>query len=290
MVDFQMIKQAVSCGRLLADRGIQPASEHGGYAMYHSPLRDGDVHPSFSVFSGGTRWCDHATNAGGDVIDLAIALGMGESPREAAVLLAELYGVTSCTSAANYATPSTKVPQLEGKVEILRVVPLQSTELLNYIAERGIPQNVAKYFLRQVHYQVHSGKKYYGAGLLNVNGGYAVRSRYYKVNVGSAGISILGGVSYGRVAVFEGFMNCLSWLVDTGGHDGDAVILNSVTNVPAAVPVLDNYDIVEAFLDHDVPGAEALLRLQRECRCEVIDRSCAYESFNDYNDYLISKL
>lgn len=288
MIDFKQIKQAVSCGRLLADQGCQPAAHHSGYDMYHSPLRDGDAHPSFSVTADG-RWRDHATGQGGDVIDLAVALGLATSPREAAELLADRYGVDA---EAHYASkaPPTCTQRATGVTEIRKVGPLQDRRLIDYIASRGIPEKVAKYFLREVHYKVPSGETYFGAGLANENGGFAVRNKYYKGNVGSAGISILGGVGHGTVTVFEGFMNCLSWLVDTGGHDGDAVILNSVTNVPAAVPVLDNYDIVEAFLDHDVPGAEALLRLQRECRCEVIDRSCAYESFNDYNDYLISKL
>ncbi len=36
----------------------------------HSPLRDDDRNPSFSIFAAGTKWKDHATGEHGDSFDL----------------------------------------------------------------------------------------------------------------------------------------------------------------------------------------------------------------------------
>lgn len=283
MIDFIKVKQAVSCGRLLADQGCQPAAHHSGYDMYHSPLRDGDANPSFSVTADG-RWRDHAIGQGGDVIDLAVALGLAASPREAAELLADRYGVDA---EAHYASkaPPTYPQRATGVTEIRKVGPLQDGSLIDYIASRGIPENVAKYFLREVRYRVPSGSEFFAAGLKNENGGFAVRNKYFKGNVGPAGVTVLGGVGHGTVEVFEGAFDFLSWAMETNGSDGDAVVLNSISNIPSALHILDRYDQVNAYLDRDSPGAGALLRLKRDCSGNVSDCSERYYGYTDYNEY-----
>ena len=282
-IDFQTVKQAVSCDRLLADQGYLPSKVHAGYRLYHSPLRQGDSTPSFSVTAEG-RWRDFGIGAGGDVIDLVIALGLATTKVGAAEYLIGHYNIGITAEHVPNDTPGPRGTQ------ITSVIPIRSRPLLNYLAGRGILGNIAKYFLVEVHYRTPSGRSYYGAGIANVNGGFAVRSPYHKINVGPAGITILGDVGHGDVAIFEGFMDCLSWMEDTGGIDGDAIILNSTANVGAAIPVLEKYEDIHCYLDRDAAGAKALLRLQREYPGIVLDESGAYEGFKDYNEFYISKL
>lgn len=282
-IDFQRIKQTVGCDRLLNDHGYLPVGEHAGYRLYHSPLRDGDANPSFSVTDKG-RWRDFATGAGGDVIDLVIALGDATTKSSAAEYIVERYSVEDAIGDKMPAKNSSEQTVIE------RVIPLQSAALLKYLGSRGIPENVAKHFLDEVHYRTPGGNSYYGAGVANNKGGYAVRSPYFKGNVGPAGITILGQVAQGEVVVFEGFIDCLSWLVDTGGIEGDALILNSVANVPAAIEHLRKYNTVYSYLDRDEAGAKAMVRLRQEFPEKLVDESPTYDGFKDYNEFYINKL
>jgi hypothetical protein len=45
-----------------------------GHCCVHSPLRDDDRSPSFSIYAGGRRWKDHGTGLSGDSFDLYQAL------------------------------------------------------------------------------------------------------------------------------------------------------------------------------------------------------------------------
>ena len=294
MVDFDAVKQAVKCGRLLADHGILPVSQHNGYVLYHSPLRQGDDKPSFSVFAEGTRWKDHGTGEYGDVIDLAVKLGWAKYNRKAAELLAEQYGVDAAPRqrvSAPIAKTASSAPTTAGN-ELISVGAIQTSSLRSYLDGRAIPNNIANYFFREVHYRVPSGKEMYGIGLQTLAGGYAVRSAFgnFKTVVGPGGISLIGGVGKGPVAAFEGMFDFASWLVDTGGHEGDAVVLNSVANVDAAISALKQYDRIECYLDRDVRGAQALLAIKQAFPGKVQDRSSRYEGYKDYNEFLISKL
>ena len=67
---------------------------------------------------------------------------------------------------------------------------------------------------------------------------------------------------------------------------GDAIILNSVSNVNKAVPLLKGYDTINCYLDNDNAGTTALAELTAIYGSTVIDRSTLYSGFNDLNEYL----
>ena len=66
----------------------------------------------------------------------------------------------------------------------------------------------------------------------------------------------------------------------------DAIILNSVSNVNKAIPVLKDYTPINCYLDNDNAGTTALAELTAKYGATVIDRSTLYSGFNDLNDYL----
>ena len=67
---------------------------------------------------------------------------------------------------------------------------------------------------------------------------------------------------------------------------GDAIILNSVSNVNRAIPHLRDYNTVHCYLDNDVAGKTALVQLAERFGTKVIDRSTLYSGCNDLNEYL----
>ena len=87
-------------------------------------------------------------------------------------------------------------------------------------------------------------------------------------------------------AVFEGFIDYLSALTLGIITGADAIILNSVSNVNKAVPVLKDYSIINCYLDNDNAGETALAELAAIYGSTVIDRSTLYSGFNDLNEYL----
>lgn len=67
----------------------------------------------------------------------------------------------------------------------------------------------------------------------------------------------------------------------------DAVVLNSVINLPKAVPFLQPHRIVHTFFDNDDAGRQATAQVQQLAPAvEVVDQAPFYRSHNDLNDYL----
>jgi predicted amidohydrolase len=84
-------------------------------------------------------------------------------------------------------------------------------------------------------------------------------------------------------------MDYLSLLtLQAGQADVSAVVLNSITNLDRAVPFLSKHERINAFLDNDEAGKQAINRLQR-MNLPVVDISKRYADFKDVNDYLCGK-
>ena len=87
-------------------------------------------------------------------------------------------------------------------------------------------------------------------------------------------------------AVFEGFIDYISALTLGIINGVDAIILNSVSNVNKAVPILKGYIAINCYHDNDNAGETALAELTAIYGSTVIDRSTLYSGFNDLNEYL----
>ena len=90
-------------------------------------------------------------------------------------------------------------------------------------------------------------------------------------------------------AVFEGFIDFLSALTLGIITKNDVMVLNSVVNVNKAIPFLNDYSVVNCYLDNDNAGRTALTELTAIYGTTVIDRSSLYSGFNDLNEYLIKQ-
>ena len=163
---------------------------------------------------------------------------------------------------------------------------LESPVLLRYLADRGIPKEIAQRYCVQVDYELH-GKRYYAVGFPNNANGLELRNPFFKGSYPPKHITIIAKGN-ARCNVFEGFIDFLS-AERLGYNDGlDTIVLNSVSNLQKAIPALGNYTVIQCYLDNDTAGRAALARFQREFGDKVMDKSALYPNHKDLNDYLMS--
>ena len=260
--------------------GIHPTKQKGHVLWYSAPYRT-ERTPSFKVDAAKNVWFDFGTGKGGDIFDLAGAFIGSEDFLLRAAFIAKS---GACP------LPALEQPQRSEKkepiFEDIWVRPLQDSKLLGYLEERGIDAHVAIPNCEEVRYRVH-GKRYYGIGFRNRNGGLELRNRFFKGCIPPKDIS-LKRKGADACAVFEGFMDYLS-AMQMGLITSDWLVLNSVSNVEKALQVLGGYQRIECYLDNDDAGRRTFQRLEEHFWDKVIDRSSLYADHKDLNEYLLSR-
>ena len=259
--------------------------------MYYSPFRK-EKTPSFHVDFAKNLWYDHGLGSGGTNVQL-VQLVRHCTQKDAEDYIKALSGVESALAPDNRSRPSES-----RTVEVVSIKDLQMPFLLDYITGRGIPVKTASRYCCEIMLVNHeNGRHYFVVGFLNNAGGFAMKSPYgYKTTTksGITTINVSGErdpqASSGITYIFEGFFDFLSFLAIKGVDrpDADAVILNSVNNLPRALPYLKQHSRIDAFLDNDDAGRACLETLRGALPGVVVfDRSGMYEGCKDLNEYLI---
>lgn len=163
--------------------------------------------------------------------------------------------------------------------------------MVSYLTGRGIDPAIARTYCREVRYTI-GGKEYFAVGFRNDAGGWELRSARFKGGSSPKHITTIGNRS-DTVIAFEGFMDFLAYL--SLKHPErlriDAAVLNSVVNLPKAVPFLSRHPVIHTFFDNDEAGRKATADLIRLCpRSELIDQSSFYSGHKDVNDYLTARI
>ena len=176
-------------------------------------------------------------------------------------------------------------------LRILSDAPLHHPVLIGYLASCGIAQRIAAGYCREVRYEVN-GRAFFAVGFRNDAGGWELRSKRFKGGSSPKHITTIGNRS-DTVIAFEGFMDFLAYL--SLKHPErlriDAAVLNSVVNLPKAVPFLSQHPVIHTFFDNDEAGRKATADLIRLCpRSELIDQSSFYSGHKDVNDYLTARI
>ena len=272
------IKQ-ISLVDFLHHLGYEPTGRDSKGLWFYAPYRN-ERKPSFHVNPRKNVWFDFGSGAGGDIFTLA----------------GELFNSTDFIRQAEYIAEKMRMPVSrpykpepfieQPTFEDVKISKLVSPALLKYLADRGIPRNIAQRWCVQVDYRLH-GKDYYAIGFENNAHGFELRNSFYK---GSYPPKHITHIAEGnaRCNVFEGFIDFLS-AERLGLNDGnDSVVLNSVANVGKAIPTLAEYPLILCYLDNDTAGRAAVARLRREFGDRVSDKSARYPDHKDLNDYLQS--
>ena len=288
----------ISIRQFLARRGILPKYERNGYGMYLSPLRE-ERTPSFKVDYVRNLWYDFGLGEGGTLLTLVMRLERCDS-REAVRRLQN--GEKRDAGSASLSPSVGERPAVGGPSPVVRLAavpalrilsddPLRHPALIGYLVSRGIVPSVAAAFCREVRYEVN-GRAFFAVGFRNDAGGWELRSERFKGGSSPKHITTLDNRS-DTVIAFEGFMDFLAYL--SLKHPErlriDAAVLNSVVNLPKAIPFLSRHPVIHAFFDNDEAGRKTTSDLIRLCpRSEVIDQSSFYSGHKDVNDYLIARI
>lgn len=259
--------------------GYKPTGRYSKGLWFYSPYRN-ERKPSFHVNPRKNVWFDFGSGAGGDIFTLAGELcNSGDFIRQAEYIAEKMK--------LPIAKPHKPVPFIEQPTfENLKVSKLDSPALLKYLADRGIPRNIAKRWCVQVNYRLHS-KDYYAIGFENSAHGFELRNPFYKGSYPPKHITHIANGN-ARCNVFEGFIDFLSG-ERLGINDGfDAVVLNSVSNIGKALTVLPDYSVIACYLDNDEAGRTALARLRREMGDKIMDKSAVYPDHKDLNEFLVA--
>jgi len=265
----------ISIRQYLADRNIHPAKDRGYYGLYYSPLRE-DSNPSFKVDYDKDLWYDFGANEGGSIVDLVMKLEHCS--------LAEAFQKLDNTSFSFQRNTPIVPANREPAIKITNTKPLNHPALLDYLKERSINTNIAKHYCSEIHYSI-SGKNYFAIGFPNDAGGWELRSRDFKGSISPKNITTINN-SNDAVMLFEGFMDFLSYLSmkQNPSPTIDSTILNSIANLPKAIPFLQTHQTIHAFFDNDEAGKRAAQCLSPVCK-EVIDQSAFYRNHKDLNEY-----
>lgn len=260
-----------------AEKGYLPISKKGANWWCLSPLHSENT-ASFKVNVDKNVWYDFGLGKGGG---LATLVNLLYHPNNFQDYLHHLSGIRT-------SFPSTLKTTREGSETFsnVEVKSLVNSALLKYLGNRGITQQVASQYCKEVHYQNH-GKSYFAVGFSNRSGGYEIRNAYFKGCIPPKDISVISK-SYKDCHVFEGFIDFLSYVVLHG--ECDAIVLNSVINVPKSIDYLNRYDSVYCHLDNDKAGHDATEQIRILYKGNVIDASEEYGEAKDLNEFLCKRM
>ena len=247
---IQEIK-AIQISNFLASKGYEPINRKGNKWWYLSPLHT-EKTASFKVDLTKNVWYDFALGKGGNIIDLAMQLYHTQNISEVlhmmgrSIILPTIPIQSTC-------------PQKHTSFEDIEVKELAHPALLQYLLGRGIGSITAKRQCVEIHYK-SAGKRYFAIGFKNDAGGYELRNPYFKGCIAPKAITTIRNHET-ACHIFEGFVDYLSYLILHG--ECDAVVLNSIVNIPSALSMLNKYSQICCHLDNDKAGRMATWQIMK---------------------------
>lgn len=133
-------------------------------------------------------------------------------------------------------------------------------------------------------------KQYRAVGFGNDKGGYKLRSQYFEVSTSPKWFTSITGQATGTINVFEGVFDfltcCLHFSVTK--LKNSSIVLNSLSFIRDALPLLKPHKVVNAFMDNDEAGKRALEQPAKK-ELNVQDCSNHYPNCKDFNAYLVKR-
>jgi len=277
-MEIQHIKQ-ISITDYLQQQGYVPARVQGINYWYYSPLRNEST-PSFKVNTERNQWYDFGSGEHGDIIDLVCALHRC-SISEA---IQHLCGTKQVAHQEFSFRGKRKFS--ERKLEILSAQSLSNPNLLRYLTARAIPLTVANSYCSEVLFQ-NMKRTYYAIGFANDALGWEIRNMYFKGCVAPKAVTTIKRGA-GRLQIFEGFMDFLSWKTLNPSSMSDAIVLNSLALLPRIQEQIMGYQEVEGFLDNDDAGRKSFAVL-KQIFPQIVDGATRYPEHKDLNEWLVAQ-
>jgi DNA primase len=282
------IKDTISIVDLISRLGYQPVKTYGKELKYLSMLRNSDTTPSFSVNEQLGVWYDHGLAKGGNIIDFGLAywnLPFQETLEKIAqVCDSDLPLLNYDQQTGVRKRSAVKIPHYE--IEDIKALG-NNPVITDYLEYRGIWQ-AAQSRVKEVYYYVEDQKKqrkyFFAAGWKNELGAWEVRNKYFKGCLGHKAICFIPG-DENSLAVFEGYINYLSWQTENPLATDSVLVLNSIALLNTAAKKAGQYSDVAIYFDRDQTGNNATREFIKSVP-QAQDHSAIYDGHNDYNDKL----
>lgn len=261
----------------LAKLGHFPSRKTEKEAWFLSPLRS-ETQASFKVSLKKNRWYDFGIGEGGNIIDLVCLLS-NCSVGEALQFLSDELPVFS------FQDPINDTSETESGNTILKVKPITKSYLKKYVRSRGISLEIARSYCKEVWYECN-GNSYYAIGLQNKDGGWELRSLYFKTSSSPKSYTYLKNDKE-YLIVCEGMFDLLSIaeVYPEELKNSDIIVLNSLSFLQQITRYFNKYKSVNLYLDNDQAGkknAKELLQYYSNLK----DQSHHYKNYKDLNEKL----
>lgn len=275
----------------LSKRGHKPSSTKANEFWYKSPFRENDKTPSFKLNLLLNTWYDFSIGKGGTIIDLS-SLMYNENVSETLKRLNHDYS-SSAIPKVNI-QPGIKFSNSKNTFELEKVSDLENPKLIEYLESRKINVFLAKKYLKEIHFIItKTNSLNFALAIENQLNGFEFRNVFMKGSINGKSYTLINPGNNKDIAIFEGFIDFLSFLTDHDLQDFQStiLILNSVNLRGETLEVFDknSYKKVYCFLDNDKAGQEALGFYEENLTLPIIDKSEVYKNFDDYNEYLKNK-
>ncbi len=192
-----------------------------------------------------------------------------------------------------------QIKKSEPNYKIEEIIDLKNPNLKNYLQERGLSAKIYDY-IKEVRFTI-GGKKLYAIGFENLSGGFELRNAFYKGSLLKKDVSIITLNSTGQnisniqdrdvrdVAVFEGFIDALSFIEMKKYFAGDILVMNSIALLNKSIEHLKNYSDINLFLDNDTAGIKCKSQIIKSFP-EAKDHCGIYSNHKDLNEFLIHRI
>ncbi|UFH54798.1 toprim domain-containing protein [Spirosoma sp. KNUC1025] len=267
--------KAIPIAEILSLLKIQPRRVSGSKRLYLSPRR-AEKTPSFWVYTKTNRWHDYGDGQGGDTVDLVCEYL--KYTREEHTVSDALRWLKNMHIAPHAFPPlHTDTDHTDDTGLILKDrKSIQHLGLIHYLQKRGIPLELARQHLKEIHVRNKQTKKsFFALGLPNEEGGYELRNPFFKGCLGVKAITFKRGTDPkpNTINLFEGSMDYLSAAshLKDQRFKGDTVILNSLSCLSQISAYIQNYGYRTAYswFDNDLAGEKATQAFAQFCQTQA---------------------
>lgn len=268
-----------------------PIKCYQNYDMYCSPFRN-ENNPSFKVDKLHNKWQDFGSGEYGSPVDLVMKL-------ENCTFLdaMEIFEQRKFNQGYTFEDLERKQAETEkphSSLILLKTADLNNKILLNYLQSRGIDQDVAQKYCKEIYYKIgEQGRNCFAVAFENNNAGIEFRNPMFKGCAISKDITTIDNGS-GKCAVFEGFMDLLTYVQISKNKpnrkDVNFVVLNSATMLERSIDFLKKHETIHAFLDNDHAGKAAFQKLKKSGLNVFNESAYIYPKHKDLNEFWMEQL
>lgn len=262
---------------LMAQFGYSIDKKKRDNYWYKSPFKP-EKTASFKINTTLNKWFDFSLGCGGDTIEFVKKLRGIETDKALEFLSNPSIDFFSFDQPQAFEKPQ--------GIQIVAIKTIENDGLLKYLKARGIFGEKLLSYCNQIEY-LNVGKSFKSIGFKNNSGGYELRSDRFKSCFGKKDYTFFD-YGYQKLAVFEGFMDFLSYLMlsELEIIDTNYLILNSLAMLNRVDRIIERHKQIYYFLDNDKAGNEAVEKMKSKPFTQI-DMSIFYSGHKDLNDYLI---